>query len=166
MFPQFSCLTSHFSRSSRLQLRNAPCKLRFQLANTSHLLPHIHKLALEHGLHFGTGVILCRNASSSLTSLSENPNSWVCRTNSRSRIRPPSNKRYPPALRPAVLSQAAPQHDFAMDPTYGPLSACASSPGGLTINDISESDPTPLHSVFRAIVISVERKAFILRGEI
>src|SRR2546421_12893860 len=77
MFPQFSCLTSHFSRSSRLQLRNAPCKLRFQLANTSHLLPHIHKLALEHGLHFGTGVILCRNASSSLTSLSENPNSWV-----------------------------------------------------------------------------------------
>src|SRR5206468_2888792 len=92
-----------FQPQLAIAIAECPCKLRFQLANTSHLLPHIHKLALEHGLHFGTGVILCRNASSSLTSLSENPNSWVCRTNSRSRIRPPSNKRYPPALRPAVL---------------------------------------------------------------
>jgi hypothetical protein len=39
-------------------------------------------------------------------------------------------------------------------------------PGGLTINRISESDPKSVHSAFRAIVISVEHKGFILRGEI
>ena len=48
----------------------------------------------------------------------------------------------------------------------GRSSACAPAHGDLTINSISESDPKPVHSAFRAIVISVEHKGFILRGEI
>jgi hypothetical protein len=34
------------------------CKLRFQSGETIDLLPHIPKLALEHGLHFRTNVML------------------------------------------------------------------------------------------------------------
>jgi len=47
-----------FETQFAIAITERPCKLRFQSGETIDLLPHIHQLALEHGLHCRTNVML------------------------------------------------------------------------------------------------------------
>jgi hypothetical protein len=71
---------------------------------TAHL---IRNPFVPQWLHHQEGLTLLLlallGARNSLTSVRENPNSWACRTKLRSRICSSPNKRYPPALRLALL---------------------------------------------------------------
>src|SRR5258708_17451803 len=46
-----------FKAQFTIAVTHCPSKLRFQAYQTLDLLAHIHQFALEHGLHFGTGVM-------------------------------------------------------------------------------------------------------------